>query len=463
MTVMQTGFRFFFATWRVSSLIAALVFSLPTPAAVRTVWVQGSWVNLRAAPSAKAPVVSRLIVNTEASLLAEQGDWCEVAAAAQETRGFMSCKLLGAAPLTLDDIDAKPDANGKLNPRYSPTRAFWLAPSAARLKTAGEHFWSSMLSEAQRSREAYEGNQPDMPEFDEAKPPKIVRYPVPEFDAMKALMKEGVIAAPENRPPFIKWEEILQRVRDSENDPYASVGVSSLWLYDYARKLALAGNITPVRPSFFKRAEELAPRVATIEGLSSQFGITERMRILSGPKWAFFRHDTQRVHGYWDLGSFELTLEKPVVEYVIGRQGLASASQWLPVEKHDITADGSCEEGMDFALRGKMPLAGYPKVKDPLIWIHTPEALPFKKVAVKRFAKRIPPSRSELPAWQRRDLSLVVMHDIDVDGDGIADLAVWEGMPAGGGYGAEVATRLVLANIAGEWFLIEASTYTECT
>lgn len=429
-------------------LYLALPLSGPTLATENARWVHGSWVNLRAAPTTKAEVIDRLVVNTPITLQSTQGDWCEITTNDKPLRGFLGCKFLGEKPLTLADL-------GTDEYLVNAPRAFWLAPSARRLMAAGTHFRNTLLTERQREREEfrYENNEP----FDLSKPPGIVRYPAPEFDAMKDVMKKGVIAAQEYRPGSMRWAEVML-----PDDNTRSVNANAIYIYQHGLSLARIVTPKPVAPSLFKHITDLAPRSATLENLSAQFGIIERLRVLGGPKWVNFRHENPRVAGYWDMGSFELTLDKPVFEYVIGRQGLAAAARWdKATEQHAIDAEEGCSEGMNFGMRATDPVPGYPKVKDPLVWIFTPEPLPYKKVSIKRSAKRIPPSTSGKPEWQEHTLELIVIHEIDIDNDGIADLSVWEGMAPR--FGSEVATRMVLANIAGEWHLIEADSYSECT
>lgn len=415
-----------------------------------TRWVHGSWVNLRSTPSTKGDVIDRLVVNTEIKLHSIQGDWCEISASDKSQRGYIGCKFLGNKPLTLADLGSDEyKANGP--------RAFWLAPSSRRLMAAGTHFRDILLTERQREREEfrYENNE----SFDLSKPPGIIRYPAPEFDAMKEVMKKGVIAARENRPGSMKWAEVIQQI---PKDNTGSVNANGIFIYSHGLSLARFVTPKPVGPSLFKHSNDLAPSGATVENLSAHFGIVERLRILGGPKWVHFRHDNPRVAGYWDMGSFELTLDKPVFEYVIGRQGLAAAARWdKPTEKHAIDADEGCSEGIYLAMRATAPVPGYPNVKDPLVRILTPAPLPYRKVSIKRSAKRPPPMASGKSDWQEHPLELIVIHEIDLDGDGITDLSVWEGMSPR--IGSEVATRLVLANIAGEWHLIEANHYSECT
>jgi hypothetical protein len=436
------------------AIALSLALQLPSHslAAGNSRWVHGSWVNLRAAPSAKADVINRLVINTEITLQSTQGDWCEITTNNKPLRGFLDCKFMGDKPLTLTDLGAD-------DYRINAPRAFWLAPSARRLMAAGTHFHNTLLTERQREREEfrYENNEP----FDFSKPPGFVRYPVPEFDAMKDLMKKGVIAAQENRPGSVKWTEVIQQLSNS-NTWYLQF--QGFYLYDSQLSLARLTTPEPVGPSLFKRTTDLATSGATIENLSAQFGIIERLRILGGPKWVYSRHNNPGVAGYWDMGSFELTLDKPVFESAIGRQGLVAAARWdNATEKHDIDPDPDegCSEGMNLGVRATAPVPGYPKVKDPLVWIFTPELLPYKKVSIKRSTKSFPRPDVSKAGWQKRSFELIVIHEIDLDTDGIPDLSVWEGMSLHSD--SKVQAHLVLANIAGEWHLIESGSYSECS
>jgi hypothetical protein len=425
-------------------------------------WVHGSWVNVRATASPKDAVIARLTANTQVRLLSRQGPSCEIASKLPETRGFMACSLLGEQPLLLADVGTPPLDGDKPNPRYSPTRAFWLAPSVVRLQAAGDYFWSTMLSAAQQKKERpflYREPQESEPPFDWNKRPNPVRFPVPEFDAMKDLLKNGIVAAPERRPVITKWSELKQAVTDSRPDRMP-VGI---YIDESALALMREGKLTPVKASLFKRADELAPRFASVEQISAQFGIKERLRVLSGPKWVHFRHEEPYIKGNWDMGSFEIVLDEPVFEFMVGRRGLASARQWTATDIQKVDAEGGCEEGFGLPLKAARRLPDYPQVKDPLVWFYVPKALPYKKVSIKTYAKRLDPKTDKNASGQNAQFTLLVMRDIDLDSDGVADLAVWEGMRAVTSSGDMLALRIIFANIAGEWHLLDAESVTECS
>jgi hypothetical protein len=206
---MQTGFDSFVGGTkaRVCATNARLLFVLLALSSFAAEsadsrWVHGSWVNVRSAASSKGDVVARLTANTPVTMLTDQGEWCEISAKTPEVHGFMACKLLGNKPLLLSDVGTAPPYGSKADPRYSPTRAFWIAPSVARLGAAAEFFWTTMLSDAQRKAERPD----DLVVMDQRTAP--VRFPIPEFDAMKALLQNGIVAAEERRPAIIRWSEL---------------------------------------------------------------------------------------------------------------------------------------------------------------------------------------------------------------------------------------------------------------
>jgi hypothetical protein len=438
-----------------------LALSMAHAAAAEKQWVQGSWVNLRATAAADGAIVDRLIVNTEVALLSKQGNWCEVTAKTPEVRGFVACSLLGAQAVSLADVGSPTIEADKPNPRYSALRAFWLAPSMVRLRAAGDHFWSVMLTKEQQAKERpqqFDDKGNPVPDADKRPPP--VRYPVPEFEAMKDLMKRGVVAAPERRPAPVRWAELQQAVAQSVNGSIQLSG--GRWVLDDVGTMVRNARLRPAKPSFFQREADLAPAASGVEELSAQFGIVERLKLLGGPKWVHPRHNDPSVAGNWDIGSFELTLDKPVLDYVVGRKGLAELRESAVSWKYDVAEEESCSEGLNLRPRAAArPLPGYPRVKDPLVWLNVVKPVTFKQVRVTTAARKLPAPPQDAQAG--RSFTTLFMHDVDIDGDGVPDLAVWEGMLRDGSGGDMLGVRVVFANIGGEWFLLDSDYLAECT
>lgn len=425
-------------------------------------WVHGSWVNLRSGPSADAKVVSQLSTNTPVTVDVRQGEWCEISARTPNVRGYVACRLLGEKLLTLADLGQPKLPDGAPNPDFNPARAFWIAPSVAHLIQAGDFFWATMLSKSQKENEAIDVyRDPAAGQKAQLKPH---RFPIPEFEAMKARVQQGIVAPPSSRPAVVPWSTLKQAEPQPGRD---QVMIAGHWLAPETLQLMKAGKLDSVKPSLFKHGSEIAPASASVEQLSAQFEILEQVRILGGAEWAHHRHDTPRVFGHWDIGSLRLSLQKPVVEYVVGRQGLAAALQWKAEETQDYKAEDYCTSGFSLAQRAKTRLPDYPRVKDPLVWFFAPKPLPYKKVAIKTMARQFEPD-TEGKKFGRPMYSLLVMHEIDLDGDGVPDLSAWEVMGQPSLYEQPdqsdlVLLRITFANIAGEWHLLDMDSYGECT
>jgi hypothetical protein len=355
-------------------------------------------------------------------VVSDKGKWCEITSEAMKRKGFIVCRLLGNRPLKLEDVGNSDSSE------YNPLRAFWVAPSVYRLKLAGEHYEKTMLSERQKRSE----NLGDIVDHN-AKFINPVRPKISEFEEMKKLLEKGVVAHRE-----------MRRKLPSVNSEHSFV----------------LERMSKARRSLFKNQDELAPLSFTIEALSAQFGITERMRVLSGAKWYRSEYEN-RVAGAWDVGDLEIMLEKPVITYVVGRTGLASAAAQKGPERQNADSEYGCQESSDFGLRGGRRLRGYPEVKDPLISFYTKEPLPYKKVDIKlrefEAQHRIGESESRPKPHFR--------YEIDLDRDGRADLTVWEvKMRWTSSSEKNIVERHLFGNIDGEWRLFKSDYYYDgCT
>jgi len=438
-------------------LLAAAALAHAQPDGKR--WIHGSWVNVRASAAADGPVVDHLITNTPVELRAENGKSCEIGWTrdGREANGFVACRLLGDKPLTSADLGTPTLPDGQPNPQYLAARAFWMAPSMANLFLAGDHFAATLLPPAQRQLEQGRGDNPS------DKAPRLVRYPVPEFDAMKAVLAKGVIAPGGADPLSESCDDILPaQAQPARKDDALDVDT---WRAapPQCRLPRMALRLPAVRQSLFKRGDRLLPATATIEDIGARFGIVERGRAVGQPKWEFDRYeDRWRYTGAWDIGAYELTLDKPVVEHVVGRTGLVGAYQWTPQER--VTPNGiqdGCASGMSEDRRGKTLLANYPDIHDELLWFHAPQALPYRTAKIKTHVERGPkPAKDETNPIKR-----VAVYEIDLNGDGIPDFVHWEIWDAGALYGNDpvVSRWEQYVNVAGRWYPFAWNYYVECT
>jgi len=400
-------------------------------------YIHGSWVNVRATAAADSAVVEHLTANTPVVLRGENGKNCEIGwrRDGADAHGFVPCKLLGDKPLTPAEAT-------------SPPRAFWLAPSMAALFAAGDHFTETLLTPAQRAREI------DGTDNRSAPPPRLVRYPVPEFEAMKALLAKGIVAPPGPAPAPCTALPAGTGAQDDADINWRDQELR-------CRVPGLALRLPPARPSLFKRHDQLAPGSADIEAIGARFRIVERGKVTGGPTWVH-DYDTMRYTGAWDIGGYELKLDKPVVEHVIGRTGLVGAYGWTPQVRITPHAPyGGCAEGLVAQRRGKQALPGYPAVKDGLLWFQAPQALPFKTAAIKTRVERGP-----APAKDAVDpMGHVSVHEIDLDRDGVPDFVEWDiwGTPQINGTDPVLAKRETYVNIGGAWYPFDVDYYGECT
>jgi hypothetical protein len=328
---------------------------------------------------------------------------------------------------------------------------------------AGSHFQQTLLSAEQRKADTGE----DLPY--EAPAPNLVRYPVPEFDAMKAKLAAGIVAGPDRDPPPLTCA-VLQKVAPTagavterwpsgsypgaENYPGAAPAVADCRVPELP---ALA--LPPARVSLFKKVAELLPGSADVERISAHFQIREHGKVTGAPRWVY-DYDHHRFSGAWDIGRYALTLEQPVVEHVVGRTGLVGAYRWLP--QLDVVPNppsAGCDSGLRNARMGKDLLPGYPRVKDALLWFQAPAALPFTKARVTSRVLQATGEQSE------EAIRRAAVYEVDLDGDTVPDFVQWDlwGVPEVEGGDPVPVIRLVFANIGGQWYSFDRDTYGECT
>jgi hypothetical protein len=460
---------------RIPRQLALLALTLsPLAGAAEAMWMHGSWVNARESADAQSAVIDHVRANTPVEVVARHNDGktCEILWGASK-HGFVPCRLLGEKRLTLREAMA----NG-----MPPPRAFWIAPSVPALRDAGWFFQETLLSKEQKETEnpggdgrysPYDDN-PDLP------PPKLVRYPVPEFEAMKSLLAEGVIGAAFWDVPLLSCSQIEAMEARQSDKPgnwyswlssiterqlrYPSHDIFipsddywnrywSFWgkqasLIRDCRGMDQSVRLPKASPSFFKSDRDILPGNAHIEQISARFGIVERGRVISGPRWVMTRsHGVDmywRYLGAWDIGLYELELERPIVEHVIGRNGQIGAYQWTPQQVFDF--DPAMEECSDEPRKwdssSKDRLSGSLAIKEALLWFQSPTALPLQKAKVSRRVKKLEETREDGSAGQ------LTVYEIDVDGDGVADFVKWE-------LEAEYNAYIVFVNINGEWHPFE--------
>ncbi len=237
-------------------------------------WVHGSWVNVRLNAQIDSTVVTQISTNTPVMVRRSQDKSCEIIWGKDQS-GFLPCKLIGDRPLMLGEVASETLSDGKPNSQYSPPRAFWIAPSMDALFSAGAHFQRTLLKADQLEVEEGSGGVGYVGKT----PPRLVRYPVPEFNAMKALLAEGIVAGSDRDPPLLTCQQMqqakAQQLHTDETGVTQKEG-SNEWMYpnleNFPHTYPMVSDcripelpklrLPPVRPSLFKdsnyRLETLA-------------------------------------------------------------------------------------------------------------------------------------------------------------------------------------------------------------
>ena len=380
---------------------------------------QGNAINVRISAVPDSAVVTHITANTPVKVRGQQNKACEIFWG-KDQHGFVPCNLLGDKPLTLAEVAHGDFVDGKADlPQYSPPRAFWIAPSMDALFSAGKHFQRTLLSPQQLAIESRD-NRISNSSWDWP-PPRLIRYPVPEFEAMKALLAKGIVAGADRDPPLLTCQQMQQAKNKEGVIEYPN-------RENYPNTIPIVSDCLPedlprIRPSFFKSSRELAPGSSDIEKLGAHFGITERGKVIGSPKWGH-DYDEMRYMGAWDIGEYELTLEKPLIEHVIGRTGLVGAYKWAPqIRVTPFGPEECCVGELRNKRMGKELMAGYPKVKDALMWFQSEKALPFKKAKISSRTENIPASKENA---DKERTERVVIYEIDLNSDGIPDFVQWD-------------------------------------
>ena len=406
-------------------------------------FVHGSWVNLRASPTTTASIRGQLTTNTKLVVVARQESWCSVKTPGG-LEGFLACDLLGPAPLTLEQAAGHPG------------RAFWIAPSVGRFISYG-----SLL----RSGAAYKRMFASLKDGEEARIP-----PLPEFSAAKRLMQAGVI-------PQVSAEV----VRGEPVNPGQM---------EYAKAL----QPKPIKPSLFRaHADVVLTSEGDADSVAAVSGTRVALKVVAPPLAHSAQHyapDVTGITGFGDIGEAELLFNPPITVYSVLPRGLVAAAHvakerrvGLPRESGDCgkhytgkRSFGSIlegERGNEYERWPSTPLKDYAKrnaTLDPLASFVTAKPFVARKVKiVSRLAKitnfidprPVDPndtSRQKLP-----DSAKVVLHEIDLDGDDVADILLWELPSIGSMSGTFNVARSWFLNINGSWFAAGGMDDGECT
>jgi Bacterial SH3 domain len=450
-------------------------------------WVSGSALTLREAARPDAAVVTRLALNAIVKLLGAHADggYCEVQTVGGQ-RGYTACRYLAVAPVVLAHIRDERRASGVASPDYDPERAFWLEPS-----------WSALEQYAGHLKQRLPGIPP--------------QGPWPRNEALERMKAHLALGLNGRKPePFADWSELKRkaaqdldlseetrrlqaqgknvaqevalqegRTQQTANELQSAIGIWGLLQSANSAneraplviRLVRALEFPSVRPSLFRNEREVASPNSSAEEASGRFGIVFRQIVAPRPKAG---GDEGGGAGLYDMLARTQALVRPVQRVQLFRDGRfrveaslirQSETLWRDVDEPMCSgwspgfgfgyADARIWRYFESDAANQVKLNGNPA--GSLYAFYTNIELP-----------RGPAIRTETPMKLDRDATGFARGThlyYDLDGDGIPDLAVWEGQGKGPGH-LEGPTstddrwyRLVLVNIDGAWKVLGSDVF----
>lgn len=401
-------------TVTVAAAVLAATLGLTAARQPQVAYVHGSRVVLRATADATSAAAGRLTTNTLVEVQRDDSGRCTVRVPATGASGVLACALLGDRPLTLDDT-ARALADPALTPgaRFDWTaRAFWIAPSLARLIQAGAALEAALLDQPTLEREDNTG--------------RSARFPHPEFEAMKASLATALVrtvAPPPALDDAYYFDEISKRI---------TLPATRSSFFGANEPLALV----PLRPLGLSNAVDIAPWLA--DALSA----AEATPYHAGRWRPDYATHIGRM-GVWDVSGVDVRFDRPATVH-----GITSAGR--------PTAYAIRAMGMEIGAKPctTTPVAIYGSATDAA-W----------RSAIVAWAGRSAPGVAlvdtrvvdgETPSER------VTADTIDLDRDGHPDIVRWSGVrePV-----VDHASRwgAVFANVAGTWTLMAYVDEPDCT
>jgi hypothetical protein len=379
-------------------------------------WVGDGRVAVRSALADDAAVLGHWTINTAVRLLHRDGEQCR----ARDTAGLAG--VVPCAALRLRPVDAA-ELLGAAGYEQDYLRLFWWQPSAAMFAEVGR--W--MITRDDPDDAALQS------------PPRAV---TPEFAAMKArLQQQGL------QPDFALYVQRIEAewVRDAQ--PGAELLTRRWWLGEPLQPLrgSFEVELLPTAaPSLLRRQEDLLMLAeAQADALVAMMQQPSTVEFVGTPEYVDGHYDSGWA-GIGDMRRLRVHLPQPALLHVVGRDGRLSVREVASLDVEGNTFAHGCDDPMPDGA----PLPGYDAVQERLFAFYLDRALPPGRMTVTtRELRLLAMPNDPFGMWHEARL-----HSIDLDRDGLADLAAIEigGEPFDDEVKHEVFT---FANIDGRWWL----------
>lgn len=449
-------------------------------------WVGGTALTLREAAQPDARVIKSLALNSVVKLVHEEAGkpYCEVQLA-DGTRGYTACRYLVSTPVVVAQVQGVYYGDGPRPANYDPVKAFWLDPG-----------WPAL--------EAYATY------LKERRPELGAAGPWPRDEALEKMKAHLALGLKGKKPePYADWAEIKRKaaqnlnfkkesrrlttegkkvppeIWESENrtDNIAQElrAATGLWEIDNAQedndtgrifRLLRALEFPAVQPSFFRNEADLSDPYQTAEQASGRFNIIYRQLIT--PRPSYKKVEEANLAGLYDMLERTQVLVRPVQRVQLFRDGrmlskssLLRSSETLWREAEEEMCKGFIP-GFNVGEADKSIWRYFETSGETKDYIRTSMAANLKNnPAGSVFAfyttltlpgdiAKVSETNVKLNREKTGFISGIYLH-YDLDGDGIADIAIWEGQGKGPGHlGGSTTTddrwlRLALVNINGAW------------
>lgn len=463
-------------------------------------WAGGNPLTVRDAPRLDATVITRLHLNNVVTLLRENagGGYCEIQTATMPS-GFTACRFLVNTPVILANVRGETSASLPASPDYNPERAFWLTPGWSQLEA-----YVNSIKDAKTKK----GSKDPWPKDEAlekmkahlalgiygAKPAAYVDWAVLKKAVAQNLdliesVKPAAKDQKKNDPEQLKRQQKIGKlVADAETalgigSPYHSAESGETNPTDIVR-LVRDLEFSSISPSLFQKETDLAPGHESTSEISGRFGIIYRQIVSPRPKPKPTANAEEDSHaGLYDMQKRTQVLVRSVLQVRLFRDGKISSapSQMRKVETLWGEVDGPMCEGWE-------PGFSYGDADTP-IWRYFAEGTPHEPTikAMQQNSRKTKPKDSiyyfYVPTTFDHTQAKVTSSTIklnrqqagfvggnhlyyDLNQDGVADIAIWEGSSKGPGHLAGVTTtddrwyRLVLVNINGLWKVLGTDTFS---